>query len=883
MKGLEKDAAPKGGSQLHGRGISSADCTPLKKAQGEPEHNIGFLNELLGDDLVWLVAMKPESGPVDHLHVPANDHARIEAFVNRHDGKNNLYWTPNKISESFKGGQKPSADDVECARMVWVDLDPPEAAKHQEWREKTLAELQEFEPTPTAIVNSGRGFQAFWALDEPKFRQQLECIAQLGQMIEARLQSDAVHNVDRVMRLPGTTNIASQNKVESGFPPKSQAEVVSLSGLRYSYDHLVKSLSNDSNVLEFPLEARPDYIKEATRGSENVRAEDLEAEHQKLTLDRAEDLLESIHPDLSHDEWVKVGTALKTEFGDEGFDLYLEWSQSATKWSRGKWNQRRLKKKWKSFREGAVSGGTLVWLARAHRTTGDSIVDELNKKIEVLTESGKLRKKSEILLDIVDQYEVFRDEQGRGYCIIPFQDHKEVWPIKSVEWRNHLRIRFRELTGRGPSDADLNEGCDTAIASALTKPSRKVYRRVAQLEDRIYVDLGTRKWEVVEVTAHGWRITTDCPVMLTRTQTTSALPIPVQGWIDDLRPFVNVTEENFPLVAGWILHAFADRGPRIHVGIVGEQGTAKSTLTRFLMQLVDPSSAPLRTPPKTEEDLLITASRNHVLALDNMSSMRFDFADALCRLATGGAMGKRELYTDADEVILDAQRNVIMNGISTDLVTRPDLAERTVVLELEPISRDKRKTEHDLWERFEAARPGIFGAVLNALSHGLANFRTVSIDDSPRMADAVRWIAACETDPDWTEASGFLEAFNRTQRDAVFTVLDTDPVARLVRLLVAQQKPDDVTGVAQWAGTASELKEKLETLHTLHSSGEYFRAPEGWPKTAAKLSARLTRVTPALRQAEIVIRREKRNHERVLVIEQTALSEHRIESPETGF
>jgi hypothetical protein len=52
----------------------------------------------------------------------------------------------------------------------------------------------------------------------------------------------------------------------------------------------------------------------------------------------------------------------------------------------------------------------------------------------------------------------------------------------------------------------------------------------------------------------------------------------------------------------------------------------------------------------------------------------------------------RQLYTDQDEVLFDAARPVILNGIE-DIVTRPEF------LTLEPIPEERRRPEAELWSR----------------------------------------------------------------------------------------------------------------------------------------------------------------------------------------
>ncbi len=77
---------------------------------------------------------------------------------------------------------------------------------------------------------------------------------------------------------------------------------------------------------------------------------------------------------------------------------------------------------------------------------------------------------------------------------------------------------------------------------------------------------------------------------------------------------------------------------------------------RVLVALTDPAVVELRTLPKDERDLAIAASRWWVLAFDNLSYVSPQMSDAMCRLATGGGLGTRQLYTDDGEVLFDAKR-----------------------------------------------------------------------------------------------------------------------------------------------------------------------------------------------------------------------------------
>jgi hypothetical protein len=94
----------------------------------------------------------------------------------------------------------------------------------------------------------------------------------------------------------------------------------------------------------------------------------------------------------------------------------------------------------------------------------------------------------------------------------------------------------------------------------------------------------------------------------------------------------------------------------------------------------------------------------------------------------------RQFYTDQDEVLFEAERPVILNGIE-DIVTRPDLADRAVFLTLEPIPEERRRTEAELWAAFEAERPRILGVLLDAVVEGLKLLPETHLPKLPRMAD----------------------------------------------------------------------------------------------------------------------------------------------------
>ena len=283
---------------------------------------------------------------------------------------------------------------------------------------------------------------------------------------------------------------------------------------------------------------------------------------------------------------------------------------------------------------------------------------------------------------------------------------------------------------------------------AFRRPNeRVVHIRVGGLDGRLYLDLGDETWRAVEIDATGWRVIDNPPVRFRRAAGMQPLPMPVPGGsVEALRSFLNVqSDTDFVLVVAWALACLRNRGPYPVIVLSGEQGSAKSTFSAILRALLDPNTAPLRALPREDRDLFIAASNGHVLAFDNVSGLPAWISDTLCRLATGGGFAVRQLYTDQDEVLFDAARPVILNGIE-DIVTRPDLADRAVFLTLEPIPEERRRPGGGTVGGVRGRAPAHPGRAARCRwCEGLKRLPETRLEKLPRMADFALWATACET------------------------------------------------------------------------------------------------------------------------------------------
>jgi hypothetical protein len=478
----------------------------------------------------------------------------------------------------------------------------------------------------------------------------------------------------------------------------------------------------------------------------------------------------------------------------------------------------------------------------------DAIADESGDVSE------RTMKQSDILVELSQEAELFHAPDRTPYADLDIQGHRETWPVHSKGFRRWIARLYYEVEQGAPGSAALQSALNVIEAKAdFEGPERIVHIRVGGLDGRLYLDLVDETWRAVEIDTTGWRVIDSPPVRFRRAAGMQPLPVPVSGGaIETLRSFLNVkSDADFVLVVAWALAALRNHGPYPVIALSGEQGSAKSTFCGIVRAVLDPNTAPLRALPREERDLFIAANNGHVLAFDNVSGLPPWLSDTLCRLATGGGFASRQLYTDQDEILFDAARPVILNGIE-DFVTRPDLADRALLLTLEPIPETRRRPEAELLAAFEAERPRILGVLLDAVVTGLKRLPETRLEKLPRMADFALWAAACETA--FWPAGTFCAAYSGNRDEAVDNVIDADPVASAVRSMMV--------GHPTWTGTASELLLVLSRTADLRTT-----KPKGWPESPRALAGGLRRAVTFLRKIGIDVTFYKEGRGRVRMIQ----------------
>jgi len=432
-----------------------------------------------------------------------------------------------------------------------------------------------------------------------------------------------------------------------------------------------------------------------------------------------------------------------------------------------------------------------------------------------------------------DVQELFVDQHGAPHALI---DGEPV-PLASrcYSW---LRRLMWEEEGRSVSGEYLKMAAGTLSAHAeFSGESRELYTRAAWHEGILYYEL--RPGKVVRIGPGGWIFEASPPVLFRRYVNLKPLPDPEAGGsLDVLDELVNLKSERDRR----LFKAYLVTLPLEHVGrpifnASGAMGSGKTTIGRVVKRTWDPTAPEtVRFDPR---DFLQKAMHAYVVMLDNQNTIPEWAADSLCRLVTGEADSKRRLYTDDEDVIIELRRAAILNGINVP-TERGDVLDRSLVVELERISDGERKTEEELWERFETEHPKVLGALFDTLSRAIALKPSLKLSRRPRLADWGEYAASVYEVMGWG-AEAFPRDWDEVVRVQNQATLDGSPVAQAI-IKFMQNK-------GEYTAASSEMHSKLKVVAA--QLGVDVERDKAWPKSARWLWRRIKEVLPLLVAAGI--------------------------------
>lgn len=443
-------------------------------------------------------------------------------------------------------------------------------------------------------------------------------------------------------------------------------------------------------------------------------------------------------------------------------------------------------------------------------------------------------KPAEELLQLFDNEEslLFHDNIGNPYARIRIGSHWEIWSMRSEEFKTYLERLYHQ--GGDPAYGVLTgESLNQALSilkgrARFDGPTHELHHRVAWFEGAIYYDLTDTDWRAVKITSDGWEVVSEPPVLFRRFRHQQAQVTPVRG--GDIREFLTLinlrTEDDKLLLPVYLVVSCIPGFPHNVLNLLGEQGSCKSTCSRFIVSIVDPSKPPLLTLYKNVNEIVLQLSRRHLAFFDNISTITDDISDLLCRAVTGDGFSRRQLYTDDGDVIFDYRCCIGLNGINL-AVRRSDLLDRSLFIELERIPETERKTERVMMQAFEETRPRILGAIFDTIAKAMKLYDSLILERTPRMADFARWGCAVALAMGYDQDS-FLEVYRNNIERQDEEVIDGSVIAQAL-ICFMEHHP-------HWAGSATDLLSQLEKTADAHRID---RRSAEWPRSASLLTRRL--------------------------------------------
>lgn len=405
------------------------------------------------------------------------------------------------------------------------------------------------------------------------------------------------------------------------------------------------------------------------------------------------------------------------------------------------------------------------------RTT---VRDLLKKLIKKEKEPTLLQQSAEIIYQMIDSF--FADEQGNIYAILK---DKRYYPIRSTEFKRLAYDNVIKTFQTTVSPQTVRDALANIEAISHSKAEkRELFVRVGEYNNDLYYSLGGFK--AVRISKGKWSVVDEPPIFRhfphQKTQTLPDENATVED-IMKLFDFINLPEnDNRILLLTYLITAFLPNIPHPILLLYGEQGSGKSTLQRLLLELIDPSGADLLTL-KGFDDLHTSIIQHHFLPFDNLNYISQQVSDEFCRISTGGGFSKRRLYTDTEEVFFSYKRVLCLNGINL-VATSPDLLDRAIILKLNRIPLNQRKTESELREAINKAKSRILGAIFTILAN---TWQQVSKPPYPlpRMADFSLYAYHI------SELLGFgglqfLKAYAENQRSGTLELIENEPVANII-------------------------------------------------------------------------------------------------------
>lgn len=396
-------------------------------------------------------------------------------------------------------------------------------------------------------------------------------------------------------------------------------------------------------------------------------------------------------------------------------------------------------------------------------TYGQALINNAVTLVTNFSGRNKISLQEKIIDLILDSAGLFHNNLDECFGIIKVNGHKEIHNIDSQKFRNYVFMIAYKNFGKTISTTSLGSIINTLKGIALYAHEEEQNHFRCYLDnDILYYDLTNKDWQIIQITKEGWNIINEHQILFTRESHQKSQVMPkAKGNIELLWKYFKIPEEQKILFLSCICSMFIPDIPRPLIILHGEKGASKTTSSKMIREIVDPSTLGIINLPENIIELVQILSKHYLIPFDNIEYIDNKISNALCRAITGEAFSKRKLYSDNEDFYYIFKRSIIINGILVP-AKRPDLLDRSILFKLERIKEEDRIDENALWNNFNSDKPYILGGILELLSKAIGIYKNTKLPKLYRMADFTKW-GYCFAEVYNKKGKEFMEQFSNNK------------------------------------------------------------------------------------------------------------------------
>ena len=218
----DREETPPGREGPRGEENSQRDSFSTQIITDGSKSSKEFLLRLRPSGPWVLTAIQVDRKAIETRTFYPKDEKNMLAWLEGWNGERNIYFHVNPTRTALS--KKAERSDIKELAWLHVDVDPragEDVAEEQERCRQLFDEkLPKGIPAPTCVIFSGGGYQGFWRLEKPLLidgeEDKYEDAKLYNKQLEIVFGADNCHNVDRIMRLPGTVNLPDAKKTAKG-------------------------------------------------------------------------------------------------------------------------------------------------------------------------------------------------------------------------------------------------------------------------------------------------------------------------------------------------------------------------------------------------------------------------------------------------------------------------------------------------------------------------------------------------------------------------------------------------------------------------------------------------------------------------------------------